>query len=295
MSDPQSEIQQTLQQRARESGDPYKNSNYFEQAEKVIDFLWKLYIWESIQDSDFTSTLDFAAGHGRNSKHLLPLAEHLTIVDINPECIAACQQRFGDDSRITYVVNDGVSLAGVPDDSISLLYSFDSMVHFDSDVIRAYLPEFFRVLKPGGRAFIHHSNYTENPTGDFRDNPHWRNYMSQSLFAHYASRAGFKVVRQRIIDWGLQLDDWWNITEIQYPEMDCFSTIEKPLDAPKRPRPAAPVIPAAVTPPVRNNIPTPSHPLNEGLYGVLRYGYHVLVPLSLRLKLRDARIKLLSS
>jgi ubiquinone/menaquinone biosynthesis C-methylase UbiE len=286
-----------LQQRARESGDPYKNSAYFEQAEKVIDFLWKLYIWDAIQDSDFTSTLDFAAGHGRNSKHLLPLADRLTIVDINPECIAACQQRFGQDARVTYIVNDGVSLNGVEDDSISLLYSFDSMVHFDSDVIRAYLPEFFRVLKPGGRAFIHHSNYTENPTGDFRNNPHWRNYMSKSLFAHYASRAGFNVARQQIIDWGLQLDDWWNITEIQYPSMDCFSIIEKPIDAPRRLRQI--LIGAPVSSAVSSvNAPSAVHaanPLNEGMIGLMRYGYHVMVPLSLRLKLRDARLKLFDS
>jgi ubiquinone/menaquinone biosynthesis C-methylase UbiE len=98
---------------------------------------------------------------------------------------------------------------------VTLVYTFDSMVHFDSDVIRAYMKEFYRILKPGGHCFCHHSNYTGNPGGDFTTNPHWRNFMSKELFAHYAIKEGFKIIEQKVIDWSV-------------PNLDCLSLIQKP-------------------------------------------------------------------
>ena len=80
---------------------------------------------------------------------------------------------------------------------MTFLYCFDSMVHFDSDVVRAYLREFRRVLRPGGTGFCHYSNYTGNPTGSYRDHPGWRNFMSVELFEHYAAKEGLKPVRSR--------------------------------------------------------------------------------------------------
>ena len=46
------------------------------------------------------------------------------------------------------------------------------MVHFDSDVVRAYLKEFRRILKPGGHGFCHHSNYTGSLVAILRKSPH---------------------------------------------------------------------------------------------------------------------------
>jgi SAM-dependent methyltransferase len=38
------------------------------------------------------------------------------------------------------------------------VFSFDSLVHVDWEVMNSYIGEFARVLRPGGRAFVHHSN-----------------------------------------------------------------------------------------------------------------------------------------
>jgi hypothetical protein len=95
-----------------------------------------------------------------------------------------------------------VTLGAVGDGSISFVFCFDSMIHFDSDVVRAYLAEFRRVMEPGAKAFLHHSNLTRNPGGDFQRNAHARNFMSVPMFKHYAMKEGLTVLRQKVIDWG---------------------------------------------------------------------------------------------
>lgn len=193
---------------------------WHEGAAPAMDYQWAALIWPQIKELDFTVVVDVAAGYGRNSAKLLEHAEKLFVVDINPKCIEVCQERFRGDDRVHCFKNDGISLKEIDDSSVTLVYSFDAMVHFDSDVVRSYLTEFYRVLQPGGSCFIHHSNSTERPGGELTP-PHSRNFMSKALFAHYSMKAGFEVVQQTVIDWGV-------------PALDCMSVIRKPPTAEKR-------------------------------------------------------------
>jgi SAM-dependent methyltransferase len=102
--------------------------------------------------------LEIAPGHGRWTQYLRTLCKSLVVVDLSENCIAICKKRFEDASNITYIVNDGWSLPTVPDNSIDLVFSFDSLVHCEKDVIAAYLKEIARTLKSNGVGFIHHSN-----------------------------------------------------------------------------------------------------------------------------------------
>ncbi len=192
-----------LRSLALQSGTPFgKGSGYYAAAEPHIDEQWSELIWPWIDGLDFRRVMDLAAGHGRNSVKLAEVAGAIVLVDINPECLEACRERLGSGPRFTYVQTDGYTLADVPDASVTLVYSFDAMVHFDPEVIRSYLPEIHRVLEPGGYGFCHHSNYTGNPGGDFRDAPHWRNHMSVELFGTMCESSGLEVVRSEPIAWG---------------------------------------------------------------------------------------------
>lgn len=207
-------LKTALLKAAATSGDPFRISPYYEEAEQAMDWQWEELIWPTIQAFDFRAVVDLAAGHGRNTARLLPYAEQITIVDINQECIDYCKARFPDNEKIRYVKTDGISLHGIVDESITLVYCFDAMVHFEREVIREYLKECYRVLTAGGYCFCHHSNYTDNPDGDFKESPHWRNFMSKELFAQYSKEAGLEVVTQQVIDWG-------------HPVLDCLTVLRK--------------------------------------------------------------------
>lgn len=196
-----------VRQLAQKIGDDWKNQPYYDDAERYMEQQWRETVWPFIQGANFSSVLDLAAGHGRNSEKLKQHARKIHIVDINQENIDFCRKRFAGDPRFSFTRNDGCSLDFIPTASISLVYCFDAMVHFDSDVVRAYLREFKRILPPGGLGFCHHSNFTENPGENVHASPGWRNFMSQAMFAHYCAKEGLTVVKSRLVNWERQGSD----------------------------------------------------------------------------------------
>jgi SAM-dependent methyltransferase len=104
------------------------------------------------------TVLEIAPGYGRWTQFLQPEAQHLIVVDLSESCIEACKGRFAEATNVSYHVNDGRSLAMVVEESVDFAFSFDSLVHADLDVLRAYLTELSKKLSPDGVAFLHHSN-----------------------------------------------------------------------------------------------------------------------------------------
>lgn len=166
---------------------------------------------------DYSSVVDFACGYGRNTDFLLRFSECITMIDVNPHNIDYCREKYATNPQVTVKQCNGYDLRAISDDFCTFLYTFDSMVHFPPKIVRAYLPEFFRVLKPGGYSLIHHSNYADRgPNADFKTNPHWRNHMSATLFAGISRGVGFEVVEQTVHPWG----------DIQ--ALDCVTVLRKP-------------------------------------------------------------------
>src|SRR6185437_4210141 len=104
------------------------------------------------------TVLEIAPGYGRWTQFLQPQSQQLIAVDLSESCIEACRARFAEATNANFYVNDGKSLAMVVDDFIDFAFSFDSLVHADLEVIRAYLTQLTRKLTPDGVAFLHHSN-----------------------------------------------------------------------------------------------------------------------------------------
>ena len=96
------------------------------------------------------TVLKIVPGFGRWTQYLKDLARHLIVIDLTEECITACRKRFAGASNISYFVNDGRSLQGVDDTSVDAIFSFDSLVHVEFDVIEGYLPHFEALCHQAG-------------------------------------------------------------------------------------------------------------------------------------------------
>lgn len=107
--------------------------------------------------------VEIAPGHGRWTQFLAAHAQSLVGVDVSENCVAVCRDRFRDAPHASFFVNDGRSLDCVADGAADFIFSFDSLVHAEAEVIADYLAAMAKKLAPDGIAFIHHSNLGAYP------------------------------------------------------------------------------------------------------------------------------------
>ncbi len=181
--------------------------------------------------------VEIAPGHGRFSRHLRPHCGSLTLVDLDPGCVDACRRRFAGDEGVRCLPGDGTSLRGVADGSVDLVFSYDSLVHAETDAMKGYVRELARVLRPGGVAFLHHSNLGAHrryfgalghvPRGARRalerlravDRDRWRAPSVDARWMRNAARReGLAVPLQECVPWRTRR------------AIDCFSWLEKTDD-----------------------------------------------------------------
>jgi SAM-dependent methyltransferase len=178
--------------------------------------LWNNQIFGEIKQFRGKKILEIAPGFGRITQFLSILASELTVIDLNPLCIEKTKEKLGDHVS-AYFINDGRSLDGVLDESQDLVFSFDSFVHMHANVIEEYIQEIFRVLTPGGYAFIHHSWLYGGNDYSFI-NSGGRSNMSPELFRNFVENHGMEIVSQKPIHF-LPVFSW--------DGTDCISIFKK--------------------------------------------------------------------
>lgn len=173
--------------------------------------------------------VELGPGEGRWSRYLRHLAGQLVLVDVTEHSVEVCRRLFEDDANVSCHVGDGFTLPMVADRSVDFAFSFDSLVHAESDVLESYAHELARVLKPEGIGFLHHSNMAEyrRAAAVARRIPDrlrrrlivrglvvnvnaWRaESTSAEQFAQVCARAGLGCVSQELIAWeyGRHLSD----------------------------------------------------------------------------------------
>ena len=192
--------------------------NYFNKAETDLwmNVFWNVdsIFYKMFCQLDLDNVIELAVGRGRHVRMYEANANHIVLVDILQKNIDFCKERFKENRKIDYYCNNGYNLSELKDNEYSSLFTYDAMVHFEMMDIFEYLKDIHRVLRNGGKALIHHSNNTSSYKNSFFSAVDGRSYMSKDLFAYLAYRAGFEIVEQRVIDWGIK-------------DLDCVSLIKK--------------------------------------------------------------------
>jgi len=125
-------------------------------ADEILPHLDRVVFGPFLGTSDVL--LEIGPGGGRFTELLLPKCRKLIAVDTSPTMLELLRDRFGGDGRIDYQLGDGFGLGGVTSSSVDAAFSYGVFVHLQHWDIYNYLCEFHRVLKPGGKAIIQHSN-----------------------------------------------------------------------------------------------------------------------------------------
>jgi len=167
-------------------------------------------------------TVEIGCGFGRYSHWLREWTQRLLLFDLVDRCVEACLERFSQDPDVQVLRNDGLSLPGVEARSVDFVFSFDSLVHAEIDVLAAYLRELSRVLAPDGAAFLHHSNF-KAVLDERQESKNWHfrgETASAAGVRQIASVCDLLVIRQEVVDWGLGSE--------RVEGCDCFTTIVRP-------------------------------------------------------------------
>ena len=166
------------------------------------------------------SILEIAPGRGRWTNFLRRYCDQLSVVDLSPSCIEICESRFRNEQHISYHINDGTSLEMIDDRSIDFVFSFDSLVHAELEVLQKYLEQIERKLTENGAVFFHHSNagaYAKYfsfisklpsrlifPLAErgLVDVDHWRaSDVSAAGFEDACRSFGLQCISQELINW----------------------------------------------------------------------------------------------
>lgn len=167
--------------------------------------MWWGSIWPRIRTAlPAARVLEIGCGFGRVTDFLRGCARELITVDVTPRCVEHCRRRFDGDARVRCEVTDGRSLPMVDTGSIDFAMSWEVLVHVERETLAAYFGELARVLRAGGRGFIHHSNlgvHERELAGIEPDERTGGRRLSQTAeaCAEDARSAGLRVVSQEIL------------------------------------------------------------------------------------------------
>lgn len=98
--------------------------------------------------------LDFGAGTGNLTGHLLRLGARVVAADVSKKSLVALTEKFAGTNRLEIVELNGIDLSTFDNNSLDMVATY-SVLHHVPDYLGA-VKEFVRVVKPGGIIYIDH-------------------------------------------------------------------------------------------------------------------------------------------
>lgn len=125
--------------------------------------------------------LEIGCGMGRLTRPLAARAAHVTGVDVSAEMVRRARQALADLANVDLLVGTGTDLAGIPDASATVVYSFIVFQHIPDPAITChYIREMGRVLEPGGWALFQISDFPDIHRADAHPTQRtWRTRLGQ--------------------------------------------------------------------------------------------------------------------
>lgn len=98
--------------------------------------------------------LEIGCGYGRLLWHFLPRVSKVIGVELADEPLREAADLLRGRGEHELIRNDGLTLAGVADGSVTAIYSFTVLQHMTRAGAKGYMREAFRVLSRGGRICV---------------------------------------------------------------------------------------------------------------------------------------------
>ncbi len=170
---------------------------------------------------------EIGTGGARIASLVAPRSGEFHAFDVAPLMLERARRRLRGVPNCHFHVVDRPELPVELNQRFDFIYSFDVFVHLDLHTQWSYLQEFSRVLRPGGRAFLHTANLASEDG--------WKRFESQGVYRvegfyfvvpemvrELCRRAGLRVVEERSAGSG---------SGNFYYERDYLVLLEKPAAA----------------------------------------------------------------
>jgi SAM-dependent methyltransferase len=131
--------------------------------------------------------VELGPGTGRLTRHIVGIAEHLTLLDLSDFVCSWIDEYLTGHSNYEVHRITGAEAPMIPADSVDAVFAHGVMEHLDTDQIYWFFRDFQRILVPGGRVVFNFDSATSEGgishlTGS--SGPHWR-----SVFRFHAPAA----------------------------------------------------------------------------------------------------------
>lgn len=143
---------------------------------------------------------EIGCGGGRVAERVVPRVGGFYGFDISARMLEHAREVITD-PRAQFVLLENARLPGDLSESLDFIYAFDVFLHLDLYVMRRYFEEMARVLKAGGKAFVHTTNLTSdvgwsNFVKFDRYRPETHFYVSPETVRTLADRTAFRLVKE---------------------------------------------------------------------------------------------------
>jgi ubiquinone/menaquinone biosynthesis C-methylase UbiE len=106
--------------------------------------------------------LEFGCGHGLITGAVGRFCKRAIGVDVSQAIIRVAEELNRDVKNVSYIRSSGLDLKTIPDQSVTFVYSIECIQHIEKVHAVTFFHEFYRILKPKGRALIHFPDLTRS-------------------------------------------------------------------------------------------------------------------------------------